>query len=94
MVRDVSEKNFKEEILKADVPVLVYFYTPWCKPYTKIYATVKRLAEKFRGTFKCYVLNVVQAKGLAQKYDIIRTPTLMCFRKGKVRLKLSLLYED
>lgn len=94
MVKDVSENNFKEEILKADLPVLVYFYTPWCKPYTKIYATVKRLAEKFRGTFKCYVINVVQSKRLAQRYNIIHTPTILCFRKGKVHLKLSLLYEN
>ncbi len=94
MVKDVSEKNFKEEILNSNLPVLVYFYTPWCKPYTKVYSTLRKLAEKFKGKFKCYTLNVIQGKKVAQKYDIIRTPTLMCFRKGKVHLKLSLLYQE
>ena len=94
MVREVRGESFKEEILNSNVPVLVYFYTPWCKPYTNVCSTLKKLAEKFKGKLQCYTLNVIQAKKVARKYDIIRTPTLMHFRKGKVHLKLSLLHQE
>ncbi|MBW1854258.1 MAG: thiol reductase thioredoxin [Deltaproteobacteria bacterium] len=91
MVRKVIEKNFKEKILGSHLPVPVCFYLPWCDPYNKVYPIVKKLAEKFTGKFKFYMLDIVKAQKIARKYEIIRTPTLIFFRRRKVLLKLSLL---
>jgi len=94
MVKKVIEKSFEKEILASHLPVLVCFYSPWCDPYSKVYPIVKELAEKFTDKFKFYMLDIVKAQEIARKYDIIRTPTLMFFRNGKVLLKLSLLCQD
>ena len=32
MVIEVTDKNFKEEVLESDVPTEVDFWAPWCGP--------------------------------------------------------------
>ena len=78
-------------MIKSHRPVFVCVYSPWCDLNNKVYPIVKKLAEKFKDKFKFYMLDIAKAQKIAQEYEIVRTPTLMFFRKGKALLKLSLL---
>ncbi len=91
MIKEVIERNFEEEILKSDLPVLVAFCAPWCNPCRKVYSIVERLSENSKVKVKFYRLNVDEAQETASKYGITSIPTLMFFRKGKALLNLSLL---
>lgn len=84
MVKEVIDKNFEEEILKSDLPVLVDFWAPWCGPCVKISPVVEELSKSYRGKFKFCKVNVEEAQITASKYGIMSIPTIMFFKNRKV----------
>ncbi len=81
---ELSEDSFEQEVLKASLPVLVDFYAPWCGPCKMIAPLLEQLAVEFQGRTKFSKLNVDEAPGVADKYDISGVPTLAIFRDGQL----------
>lgn len=81
---ELNENGFEQEVLKADLPVLVDFYAPWCGPCKMIAPLVEQLAAEFQGRIKFAKVNVDEAPGLAAKFDISGVPTLALFRDGQL----------
>lgn len=84
MVIEVSDQNFKEEVLNSTLPVLVDLWAPWCGPCHMVSPVVEKLSEKHDGKLKCCKLNVDQNPATAAKYSIMSIPTLMFFKDGQV----------
>ncbi len=83
-VIEVNESNFGQEVVKAELPVLVDFYAPWCGPCKMIAPLLEQLASEFQGRIKFTKLNVDEAPSLAGNYDISGVPTLAIFRDGQL----------
>ena len=81
---ELNEESFDREALKADVPVLVDFYAPWCGPCKMIAPLLEQLAVEFQGRIKFAKVNVDDAPGLAGNYEISGVPTLAIFRDGQL----------
>lgn len=41
----VDEKNFKEDVLQSETPVLVDFYAEWCGPCKALMPTIEEIAN-------------------------------------------------
>jgi thioredoxin 1 len=80
----VNDANFEEEIIRADLPVLVDFWAPWCAPCHMIAPAVADLAEKYAGKLKVCKVNVDETPAAANRYGIRGIPTLMIFQGGQV----------
>jgi len=80
----VNDANFEEEIIRADLPVLVDFWAPWCAPCHMIAPAVADLAEKYAGRLKVCKVNVDETPAAANRYGIRGIPTLMIFQGGQV----------
>jgi thioredoxin 1 len=80
----VTEANFEQEVLKADKPVLVDFWAPWCGPCKMIAPAITQLAQKFADKLKVAKINVDEAGSLATMYSVNSIPTLMLFKDGEV----------
>ncbi|MBN1526415.1 MAG: thioredoxin [Candidatus Omnitrophica bacterium] len=81
---NVNDKNFKQEVLESDLPVLVDFWATWCGPCLMVAPAVEQIARKYKGKLKVCKLNVDEAPETTSGYDIMSIPTLAIFKKGKV----------
>jgi thioredoxin 1 len=88
MELELTEANFKEEVLNSDLPVLVDFWAPWCMPCSMIAPTVKEIAKEYEGKLKVCKVNVDEAPKIASEYGIMSIPTLIIFKNGKIQDKV------
>ena len=80
---NVTDSNFEEEVLQAELPVLVDFWAEWCAPCRMIGPLVEEIARDFEGKLKVCKLNVDQGGATATRYGIAAVPTLMIFKAGQ-----------
>jgi len=80
----VTALNFEAEVLKADKPVLVDFWAPWCGPCRKLAPHVAAVAREKAEVVKVCKINVDDAQDMAMKYGVNGIPALFVFRGGKV----------
>ena len=83
-VVEVTDNNFKDEVLGSPEPVHVDFWAPWCGPCRMIAPLVEELAGENRGSIKVGKINIDDNPGAAQNYGVSSIPTLMIFKGGEV----------
>ena len=83
MVTEVTDKDFEEEVIKSDLPVVVDMWAPWCGPCRMISPVVEKLSGKYQGKFKFCKLNVDENPQTAMKYQVMSIPLLLFFKGGQ-----------
>ena len=79
-----TDKNFDQDVLGAEVPVLVDFWAEWCGPCRMMTPTVEAVANDYVGRLKVGKVNVDENGGTAMRYNIRGIPTLLLFKGGKI----------
>lgn len=80
----VSDESFEEEVLNADIPVLIDYWAEWCGPCKMIAPILDELAEEYGERVKIAKLNIDDNPETPPKYGIRGIPTLMIFKDGQV----------
>ncbi len=80
----LTQDNFEQEVLKADKPVLVDFWAPWCGPCRMVSPIVEEIAGEVAGRAKVGKVNVDEEPELAARYGVMSIPTLIVVKDGKV----------
>jgi len=80
---EVEDGNFDQLVLKADKPVLVDFWAPWCRPCLMVAPIVDELAGEYSGRMTFAKVNVDNNQKTAAKYGVMSIPTLLIFNKGE-----------
>jgi len=79
----VDDSNFDQTVLKADKPVLVDFWAPWCRPCLMVAPILDELAEEYSGRASIARVDIDQSPKIAARYNIMSIPTMLIFKEGK-----------
>ena len=79
----VSDADFDQTVLGADLPVLVDFWAPWCGPCRMVAPVLEQIAQERSGEFIIAKLNTDENPEIAGRYGIMSIPTLVVFNRGE-----------
>jgi thioredoxin 1 len=82
---EFTDQNFEQEVLKADVPVVIDFWAIWCGPCKLIAPIMDELSEQYGDKAKIGKLDVDVNQQTAIKYGVRSIPTVLFFKDGEVK---------
>ena len=77
-----DSKNFENEVLRSDVPVIVDFNADWCGPCRMLGPVLEQVAAENDG-FKVAAVNVDENEDIAFEYGISSIPCLIVLKNGQ-----------
>ncbi|SRR3989338_7249873 len=80
---ELTNDNFREEVLKSDIPVIVDFWAAWCGPCMAMKPIFERVSKMYAGKLKFAKLDTEAYPDLAQEYEIRSIPCMIVFNDGK-----------
>ncbi len=83
-VQVISDAEFETEVLKANQPVLAYFWASWCGPCRLMAPIVESLAATYGDRLKVVKLEVDPNPEAVNTYQVEGVPALRLFKDGKV----------
>ncbi len=81
--QEITDTEFEQEVLKADLPVVVDFWAEWCGPCKVISPILEGLAEEYDGKIKFVKVDTEENFETPESYGILILPTLLVFREGQ-----------
>jgi thioredoxin 1 len=83
LVLEVTDKNFKTEVLESDSLVLVDFWAEWCGPCRALAPTVERVAENHSDSINVCKINSVENPEITTQFNIRQIPFLAFIKNGQ-----------
>jgi thioredoxin 1 len=80
---EITDANFKTEVLEAKTPVLVDVWAEWCAPCRMIAPAVEAVAQQYAGKVKVGKMDA-DSNVTPSQLGIRGIPTLLLFRGGQV----------
>jgi thioredoxin 1 len=87
-VREVTEATFEAEVLRAERPVVVDFWAPWCRPCKPVTALLEQLGVEHAGRIDVVGVDVDANPGLSSRYGVLTLPTTILFESGEPRAEV------
>jgi thioredoxin 1 len=80
-MREITDATFDDDVVRAERPVVVDFWAPWCGPCRAVTPVLDRLAaETDRVEFVS--IDIDASPLAASRYNVLSLPTVMLFDRG------------
>ncbi|MFO7264871.1 MAG: thioredoxin [Limnochordales bacterium] len=82
-IANLTDEQFEELVLKAEGPVVVDFWAPWCGPCLRLAPILEEVAAEMADRLTVYKLNTDENQRTPVKYRVMSIPTLIVFKNGQ-----------
>jgi len=90
MAVEVNKDNYDSEVLQSDLPVMVDFWGPQCRPCLALMPEVENLEHTYTGKIKVVKLNAAAGnRMLCAKLRVLGLPTFLLYKNGVEVKRLS-----
>lgn len=83
-ITQTSDLAFEKDVLKAERPVVVDFWAPWCGPCKMIAPHLEELEKELGDQVDVVKVDIDDNPLTPTKYGVRGIPTLMVFKNGAV----------
>jgi len=83
-MKNFNATNFQAEVLDSELPVLVDFWSPTCRPCIAMAPTLVKVEVELEGKAKVGKVDASENLDLAKRYGVTGLPTFLVFHGGKV----------
>ena len=84
IVTEITQDNFKKEVMESKTLVLVDFYADWCGPCKSMDSSLEELYQQYSDKIVIYKANLENNSQLANEYRVMALPTLLFFQHGEL----------
>ena len=84
-MEEVTDATFAEDVLASEIPVIVEFGAPWCRPCKAIEPALEEIVAAAEGRLRLVKLDIDANLGTPSRYGVLSVPTVILFTGGEAR---------
>lgn len=85
MALELTDGNFKSEVIDSDKVALVDFWAEWCGPCKQIAPTLEEISNEMSDEVVIAKHNIDNEPNTPTKYGIRGIPTMLLFKDGELK---------
>ena len=90
MTTELTSDTYDEFINSADLPVVVDFWAPWCKPCLQIAPIIDELSIEMQSEIMFVKLNIEDFPEFGKRYEILSIPALLVIKKDLPHMRVAM----
>ncbi|MEP3051199.1 MAG: thioredoxin [Erythrobacter sp.] len=80
---NVTDENFKADVLESDTPVLVDFWADWCGPCKMIAPALEEISDELSGKVTIAKMDIMENTGVPAEIGVQSIPLMVLFKNGE-----------
>jgi thioredoxin 1 len=86
---ELTDKTFETELAATKELFVVDLWAEWCQPCKMIAPMLSELADEHKDKMRIAKVNIDTYPAVAQKYEVKGIPTILVFRNGELKEKIT-----
>ncbi|MGL5058787.1 MAG: thioredoxin family protein [Microcoleus sp.] len=82
----INDEQFETEVLKAEQPVLAYFWASWCGPCKLVSPSIDWVATNYSDRLKVVKMEIDPNPCTVKQYKVEGVPAFRMFKNGELVL--------
>jgi thioredoxin 1/putative thioredoxin len=79
----VNERDFEQQVMTSELPVLVEFSAEWCGPCKVVEPELVALSHELEGKAKIVKIDIDRSPNLSRQLGVQSVPTFVVFHQGR-----------